>query len=257
MTPKTESLSRYAKHILLRNIGVEGQNKLGRKAVVLIGCGGLGCATANHLVRAGVGRVKIIDGDRVDLGNIQRQMLFDEKDAERNIPKAIAAASKLRNINSSVEVAAEVVEIYPGNIEELTEGADLIIDGTDNLEIRLLINEVSIKNGIPWIYGAAAGTVGMTMNIIPGTTPCFRCITAGLSTPKPAFRSAEVGILNTLPALVASIQTTEAMKILLDDKDINRDLLYLDLWSGCFLPIKISIRPECPLCAEGEYQYLK
>ena len=257
MTHETDADRRYSKHIDLLEIGVKGQRRLFEKSVVLIGCGGLGCTIASHLVRAGVGRIAIVDDDLVDLSNIQRQILFDEKDAKARVPKATAAGHRLRRINSEVDVIEHVTKVNPGNIEGLTDHAHLIIDGTDNIESRLLINEVSVRNHIPWIFGGVAGTLGMTMNIIPGKTPCFECIAGSMPGSQIAVRSSSVGLLGTVPAIIGSIQATEALKILLEDGDVSLDLIYFNIWANSFHKIKTISNPDCTICVKKEFPYLE
>jgi adenylyltransferase/sulfurtransferase len=167
---------RYSRQTMLQNIGDEGQAKLIRGRVVIIGCGALGSNIATLLVRAGIGHVRIIDRDFIEYHNLQRQVLFDEEDIKAGLPKAIAAQRHLEKINSSVEIEGIAADVNYTNVEELCSGADVILDGLDNAETRFLINDVALKLGIPWVYGGAIVTTGMTMTIIPGQTPCFRCI---------------------------------------------------------------------------------
>ncbi len=157
-------------------IGEEGQAKLLSSSVIIIGCGALGSNIATLLVRAGVGKIKIVDRDFIDYHNLQRQILFDEDDIRAQLPKAIAAERYLRKVNSTVRICGIVTDINYTNIEEICCGADLILDGLDNIETHLLINDVALKYKIPWVYGGAIASNGMTMTIIPGETPCFRCI---------------------------------------------------------------------------------
>ncbi|MFC1999023.1 ThiF family adenylyltransferase, partial [Chloroflexota bacterium] len=168
-------IDRYSRQTLFPHIGKKGQQKLADSFVVVVGCGALGTVSANALVRAGVGKTRIIDRDFIEYHNLQRQFLFNEDDIKEQLPKAVAAERHLAKINSTVEVEGVVADVNYSNAESLIKGADLIIDGCDNFETRLLINDVSLKNKMPWIYGGAVASSGMTMNIIPGVTPCFRC----------------------------------------------------------------------------------
>ncbi|KFI34490.1 thiamine biosynthesis protein ThiF, partial [Peptococcaceae bacterium SCADC1_2_3] len=165
---------RYARQTLFPGIGEEGQKKLGNSTVVIIGCGALGTTVATVLVRAGVGRIRIIDRDFIEDHNLQRQILFDENDIKNQLPKAIAAQRHLQKVNSTVEIEGLVADVNHTNIEKLVQGASLVLDGLDNLETRFLINDVSLKQKIPWIYGSAISSYGMSMNIIPGKTACLR-----------------------------------------------------------------------------------
>jgi len=169
------SENRYAKQILFRPIGLEGQKKISCSTVTIIGLGALGTVSGSHLCRAGVGKLRLVDRDFVEISNLQRQFLFDEKDAEKRMPKVVAAAEKLRLTNSDLEIEEHVVDVGPRNIEKLIEGSNLVIDGTDNLETRFIINDACLKHKIPWIYTSALGSLGMLFTIIPDHTPCLRC----------------------------------------------------------------------------------
>ncbi len=168
-------IDRYSRQTLFFGIGKEGQKRLGDSCVVIVGCGALGTIIATTLVRAGVGKVRIIDRDFIEYHNLQRQVLFDEEDIKNQLPKAVAAERHLKKVNSSIEIEGIVADVNYTNIERFIRGADLILDGLDNFETRFLINDVSLKHKIPWIYGGAISSSGMTMTIIPGETPCFRC----------------------------------------------------------------------------------
>jgi len=249
-------VDRYSRQVLVAGIGKSGQEKLLKSRVLVIGCGALGTVIANNLVRAGIGYMRIVDRDYVELDNLQRQMLFDEEDVEKGMPKALAAADKLRRINSSVEIEAEVKDVNRKNIEELIKDVDIVVDGTDNLETRLLINDACFKHNIPWIYGAAVSSYGMTMNIIPGVTACFRCIVSSMPAPGSIDTCDTVGVLNATTSLIASLQSNEAIKVLLGDKDLNRELLVIDLANNSFDKIAVKKRDDCPLCRDGVFEYL-
>ena len=171
-----QSLERFSRQILLQHIGEESQKILMDSYAVIVGCGALGTVSSSYLARAGIGQIRIIDRDFIEESNLQRQILFDENDISENIPKAIAAQRKLQKINTKTNIEGIVTDVNYSNIEELTKGADIIIDGTDNFETRFLINDFCVKNNIPWIYGACIGSKGLTMNIIPSKTPCLRCV---------------------------------------------------------------------------------
>jgi len=249
-------MDRYSRQILVANIGESGQQKLLRSRVLVVGCGALGTVIANNLVRAGIGYIKIVDRDYVELDNLQRQMLFDEEDVEKRMPKALAAADKLRRINSSIEIEAEVKDVTQKNVEELIKDADIVLDATDNLETRLLINDACFKHNISWIYGAVISSCGMTMNIIPGETACFRCLVPYVPAPGSTPTCDTVGVLNAIPSLIASLQSNEAIKILLGDKHVNQELLVIDLMDNRFEKIPVRKRDDCPLCRDGKFEYL-
>jgi adenylyltransferase/sulfurtransferase len=250
-------MDRYSRQILVANIGESGQQKLLRSRVLVVGCGALGTVIANNLVRAGIGCIKIVDRDYVELDNLQRQMLFDEEDVEKRMPKALAAADKLRRINSSIEIEAEVKDVTQRNVEGLVRDMDIVLDATDNLETRLLISDACFKHNVPWIYGAVISSYGMTMNIIPGETACFRCLVPCVPAPGSGLTCDTAGVLNAIPSVIASIQSNEAIKILLGDKRVNRELLVIDLMDDSFEKIAVRKREGCPLCRDGKFEYLE
>ncbi|MFH1002982.1 MAG: ThiF family adenylyltransferase [Chloroflexota bacterium] len=248
--------NRYSRQIIFPGIGEEGQQKLGRSRVVVIGCGALGGVIATTLVRAGVGQVSIIDRDFIEYHNLARQVLFDEDDIRDQLPKAVAAERHLKRINSSVTVEGIVADVNHTNIEGLVSGADLILDGLDNLETRFLINDVSLKHGIPWVYGGAVSASGMTMTIIPGDTPCFRCVSPQPPHGRPNPTCDTAGVIAPAPFIIGSLQSAEALKILAGAGEINRKLIIIDLWQSTFHQLDISRRPDCPAC-HGKYEFLK
>jgi len=247
---------RYSRQIIFAEIGEEGQERLGKSNVVIIGCGALGTVIATSLVRAGVGKVKIVDRDFIEYHNLQRQVIFDEDDIKAQLPKAIAAERHLKKVNSSIEVEGIVADVNYANIERLVTGADLILDGLDNLETRLLINDVSLKLKIPWVYGGAISSSGMTMNIILDETPCFRCIQPGSTGHGIALTCDTAGVIAPAPFIIASLQVVEAMKILVGSGEINKDLIIIDVWRGQFDRLKVSRQPDCPSC-QGKYEFLE
>ncbi|TET28987.1 thiazole biosynthesis adenylyltransferase ThiF [Candidatus Aerophobetes bacterium] len=250
-------LERYSRQILFSRIGRKGQEKLLRSAVIIIGCGALGNVIANNLARAGIGRIKIVDRDFVELSDLQRQILFDEEDVKKRLPKAIAALNKLKKINSSIRLEAEVLSVEPRNIEKLIEGSHLVLDATDNMETRFLINDACVKNRIPWIYGGVIGSTGMSMNIIPEKTPCLRCIIDKVPLPGTLPTCDTRGIINPLPNVIGSWQTSEALKILMGDDSLNQDLIYLDLWQGTFKQSHITKRGDCLTCGKHDFRVLE
>lgn len=247
---------RYTKHILIKTIGKKGQNIISNSKIVIIGCGALGCVISNNLVRAGIGTIKIIDRDFVELNNIHRQILFNEKDAQNKLPKVVAAANKLSEINSDINILYDMQDVNSDNIESIIENYDIILDATDNMETRFIINDVSIKMNIPWIYGGVVHTIGMSMNIIPNKTPCFRCIMESLPTPGSIDTCDSSGILNTLPVIIGSIQSTEAIKILVDLNNINKDMIYIDAWKNSFSKFNIEKNSNCICCKKNKFEFL-
>lgn len=250
-------MERYEKQMLYNEIGPEGQAKLLDKKVVIIGCGALGTVIANNLVRSGIGYIKIIDRDYIELSNLQRQILFDEEDIENNLPKSVAAVNKLKKINSSITIESVLTDVNSKNIESLCSGMDVIMDATDNLQTRYLINDISIKFNIPWVYGGAIGSSGMVHTIIPHETPCLRCMFPEI----PPIGSTEtcdtVGVLNSITSIVASMQSMEAIKILLDKKEsVIKGLQYLDIWSNEYDLIDLNIDKDCIACGENKYDFL-
>jgi adenylyltransferase/sulfurtransferase len=250
---------RYYKQTLLPQIGADGQEKLAESTVVIAGCGALGTSLANTMVRSGVGNVVIIDRDYIDYDNLPRQMLFDEEDIRKGLPKSVAAAEKLRLVNSSVNITPVVADLTSSNIEELFKGADLILDGTDNFETRFLINEASDKMNIPWVYAGVVSTYGMIYATIPGETPCLNCFIHTLPAPGSFPTCATTGVLNTAVSMVTSIQATEGLKILTGRKSaISEKLKYVDVWHGISKEFIIKKGDtSCRICDEHKYELLK
>lgn len=255
-----DPLARYSRQIVFGKIGAEGQEKLREARVTLIGCGALGTVIADTLVRAGIGFLRIVDRDYVELNNLQRQVLFDERDVAEGAPKAAAAAEKLARINSQVAVEAVVADAHSGTIETYSDGASLLLDGTDNFETRFLINDVAVKHGLPWVYGACVGVTGMVMPIIPGKTPCLRCIWEQPPPPGLSPTCDTAGVLAPVVHLVASLQCIEALKILMGRVDeLNRRLVQIDAWSGCFDSFDMQdalAAGACPCCSRRQFDYL-
>jgi adenylyltransferase/sulfurtransferase len=250
------NLSRYSRQVILRQIGFEGQRRLRESFIVIIGCGALGTNSANLSTMMGVGRIRLIDRDYVELSNLHRQILFDEEDVEEKLPKAVALAEKLRRINSEVEVEAIVEDVDHRNVERLIEAADLVIDGTDNFETRFILNDACVKRGIPWVYGAVVATYGMVMSVIPGKSACFRCL---VPTPPPPGTTPTcdiVGVLPTAASLIASLQTTEAVKILIESPP-SQGLIHINLWTLEFNKFEVPRLEGCPTCSKGVFEYLE
>ncbi|WP_096200570.1 ThiF family adenylyltransferase [Bacillus sp. FJAT-45350] len=234
------------------------QELLKEKTVAIIGVGALGTVAAYHIARAGIGTVRLIDRDFVELSNLQRQMLFDEDDVKQNLPKVIAAQQKL-NLITGVNIQPCINDVNATSIEELVGDCDLIIDATDNMATRFLINDVSIKHNIPWVYGGAIHSRGMFFSIIPDETPCLQCLFPG-SYEQHGETCDTVGVLGPLVNIIASYQVIEACKILLGYKKyVNKQLNQIDTWNFDYdeIPIEYSQNPECPCCANRNFTYLE
>jgi molybdopterin-synthase adenylyltransferase len=248
---------RYSRQVLFRGIGVEGQRKLTASHIAIVGCGATGSALASLLARAGVGTIRIIDRDYVEPSNLQRQSLFDEADAAESLPKAIAAARKIAAFNSEIVIEPRIADLTPANIEVLLEAAQLILDGTDNFETRYLINDFAVKNSLPWIYTAAVGSYGVTLDVVPGKTACLACVFS--DPPQGTFETCETaGILNSAVTLAASIAATEAVKLLVGADDfLRRTLLSFDVWRNERAEVAADKpRAGCRACGEHEFPHL-
>jgi molybdopterin-synthase adenylyltransferase len=251
---------RYSRQILFPGIGEAGQETLLRSAAVLVGCGALGTTVANLLVRSGIGRLRIIDRDFVEPSNLQRQTLFEESDARDALPKAVAAERRLRAINLDAAAEGIVADVTPANAAELLGGFPLILDGTDNFETRLLLNDAAVSLGIPWIYAAAVGSYGLTMAVRPGRTACFACL---LESGDSHFRAGleetcdTAGILSAAAGVISSIEAAEALKILSGcPAALHGRLVSCDVWSGRFQSICVAPDPNCRACVRREFTYL-
>src|SRR6202167_2043336 len=256
----SEQREKYSRQILFAGIGDEGQQKLLASSAVLAGCGALGTVVANLLVRAGVGHLRIIDRDFVEPSNLQRQTLFEEADAREALPKAVAAERRLRAINSDARVEGMVADLNPDNCAELLGGFQLILDGTDNFQTRLLLNDAAILLNVPWIYAAAVGSYGVTMTIRPSETACLACLLEGDE--KSGAIGAEAtcdtaGVLNAAVGVIASVEAAEATKILAGRSEVlHRRLVSTDVWSGRFQSIRVARQPNCRACVRREFIYL-
>ena len=240
-------------------MGEEGQRRLLEASAVVAGCGAIGAATAQLLARAGVGRLRLIDRDFVEPSNLQRQALFDEKDAAANLPKAVAAERKLKQLNSEIEVEGVVADITPANAEELLDGFDLILDGTDNFETRFLLNDYAVQTARPWIYAAAVGSYGVTFAIRPGETACLACL---VETPDGGSLLEEtcdtVGVLGPAVSLVSSLEAGEALKFLSGRTEaLHGRLISCDVWSGRMQSVGVERSRDCRACARREFSYLE
>jgi len=275
MDPKT--YERYSRQILFREIGEAGQQRLLESSAVIVGCGALGTALANLLVRAGIGKLRIVDRDFVEPSNLQRQTLFEESDALEALPKAVAAQRRLGAINSGVAVEGIVADVGPKNAEEMLRGFPLILDGTDNFETRFLLNDVAIHLNVPWIYAAVVASYGVTFTVRPGETACLACALEsgdasrnndGSQSPTAvaaagAARGTEdtcdtVGVLGAAAGVIASIEAAEAFKLLLGKTELaGGRLVSFDVWSGRYQSVRVARNPECRACARHDFRYLE
>lgn len=255
-TTAAPDLRRYARQVIHPAIGEAGQRALAAARVLVVGCGALGTHIADTLVRAGVGFLRVVDRDFVELHNLQRQVLFDEDDLARGLPKALAAAEKLRRINSTVAIEPIVDDANAGNIAALLDGIDLIVDGTDNFETRYLLNDAAARAGLPWVYGGVLATYGMTMTIIPGETACLRCLFPDPPPPGAAPTCDTAGVLAPAVSLIAAIESAEALKLLVGARDaVNRELLALDVWRLSVDRLPAVRQADCPTCGDGARHY--
>jgi adenylyltransferase/sulfurtransferase len=255
---KTEN-DRYSRQILFSGIGREGQDFLLRSRVLIMGCGALGSAQAESLARAGVGTLRIVDRDFVEFSNLQRQTMFTENDAGERLPKAVACANHIREINSEVAVEPEIADVNHSNIESLISECDVVLDGTDNFSTRYLINEACVKHNVKWIYGAAVGSYGVTMTIQPHQEPCLRCIFPEAPAAGSAPTCDTAGIIMPIISMVVAVQVTEALKLMTGNVDgLHKSLMQFDLWRNESRRLGVGARnPECPTCGLGQFEMLE
>lgn len=250
---------RYHRQTLLPQIGSAGQERLGASQVLLVGCGALGCNIAQHLVRAGVGHLRIVDRDLVEMTNLQRQVLYTQADTDNQTPKAIAAAGHLRDANPSVTVEPVVADVNSGNIAELAEsagfGAGVILDGTDNVKTRYLINDLAVREGVPWIYGACIGMEGRAMAVVPGKTACLRCVFPEMPSPGELATCDTVGVLGPAAAMVGSMQASMAIRFLVHG-EAPAGMLALDAWDMRLRTISTPRQEDCICCGQHRYEVL-
>ncbi len=242
-------MERYSRQILFKHIGKKGQKRLSQKHVFILGCGALGSANAENLVRAGIGKLTIADRDYVELSNLHRQQLYTEKDVAEQMPKAIAAMQKLQEINGSVEIDAHVADVSPNMLSSMLETADLVIDATDNFDARLMLNDICHQRKIPWIFGSCAGSTGMTFTVLPGETPCLQCLLD--SVPVSGATCDSVGVIVSAVQMVVAHQTAEALKILVEDYDhLRTRFVAFDVWNNMYQQwnVKRAKKDSCPTC---------
>lgn len=250
-------MSRYSRQELFAPLGRDGQARIREARVLLVGCGALGSCLADMMVRAGVGRLTIVDRDYVEESNLQRQQLFDEADARAGLPKAVAAERRLRAVNGEVEVRGLVADLGPEEAPALVEASDLVLDGTDNFETRFLVNDVCLRTGRPWIYGACVGSYGLALAIRPRVSPCLRCLLEELPPPGSGPTCDTAGVVAPIVHVVAGVQAAEALKILAGTPEaLLPGVFTVDLWSGLLEVMALArAEPWCPACREGRYDY--
>jgi molybdopterin/thiamine biosynthesis adenylyltransferase len=247
---------RYARQTLFAGIGLGGQERIARGRVLIVGCGALGSVLANNLARAGVGHLRIADRDYVEGNNLQRQVLYVEDDVRRGMPKAAAAAEYLRRVNGLITIEPLVTDVTAENVEELIEGVDLVLDGTDNFETRYLLNDACLKAGVPWIYSGVIAAYGVTLAVLPGETACLRCVFPERPLPGTTPTCDTAGVLNGIVGVIAGMASTEALKLLVGSPQLVRGMTWVDLWENTFDRIELPRQPDCPACGRGEYEYL-
>jgi adenylyltransferase/sulfurtransferase len=256
---KLNNVDRYSRQILFAGIGAEGQRRLGASRALVVGCGALGSAQAESLARAGVGRLRIVDRDFVEESNLQRQTLFTERDARERLPKAAAAARRIAEINSDVEVEPVVADARHDNVERFVAGCDVVLDGTDNFATRYLLNDACVKHNVNWVYGAAVGSYGVTMTVRPRATPCLRCVFEDAPPAASAETCDTAGVIQPIIAVVAAVQVSEALKLLTNHTEaLHGALMQFDVWRNEWRRIKLGKpSPDCPVCARGLYETLE
>lgn len=261
MPTNSPNVDRYSRQRLFAPIGDAGQRQIEQSRVLIVGCGALGSVIASTLARAGVGFLRIVDRDFVDLSNLQRQMLYTERDVQEQLPKAIAAADHLRQVNSSIEIEPIVADVDDRNIRSLASGIDVIADGTDNFETRFLMNDLAIHDRIPWVYGGCLGAEGQTLTIVPGQTACIRCVLGEPPPPGSMPTCDSAGVIAPIVNIVASWQASEILKIASgNSKDITMALTIFDLWGGTVRQVKLDRlrdQPNCDACQGREFPWLE
>jgi molybdopterin-synthase adenylyltransferase len=250
-------ITRYARQIIFPPIGAEGQRRLLDSRVTIIGVGATGSILADRIARAGVGHLRLIDRDFVELNNLQRQLVYDEDDVAAVLPKAVAMARHLRRVNSAISIEDIVADVSATNIAGFIADADVVLDGTDNFTTRYLINDACVKLGKPWVYTGVIASYGMTMTIRPGQTACLRCIMGELPAPGTVPTCDTAGIIGPIVSLMGSIAVAEALKLLVGTGTLNSGMIHIDLWDDSFDKFDLGgPRPDCPTCGQHEYIFL-
>ncbi|HEX7177645.1 MAG TPA: ThiF family adenylyltransferase [Pyrinomonadaceae bacterium] len=252
-------MERYSRQILFEGIGADGQRRIREGRVLVVGCGALGSAQVETLARAGVGRLRVADRDFVEESNLQRQTLFTERDARERTPKAVAARQRVAEINSDVEVEAEVVDVNNSNVERLIDGCDVVLDGTDNFATRYLLNDACVKRGRVWVYGAAVGSYGVTMTVRPRVSPCLRCVFPEVPPAGSAPTCDTAGVVMPIISVVAAVQASEALKLLAGKSELlHGSLMQFDMWQNEWRRVRLGApAADCPACVLGRFESLE
>jgi adenylyltransferase/sulfurtransferase len=250
--------ARYSRQELFAGIGREGQERLRAARVTVLGCGALGSALAEMMARAGVGELTVVDRDFVEESNLQRQSLYEEDDARRALPKAVAAEARLRRLNSDVRVTGVVADVAADNVAGFVEGRTLLLDGSDNFELRFVLNDACLRAEVPWVYGACVGAHGLALAVRPRVSPCLRCVLGERPAPGSGPTCDTAGVIAPIVHVIAGVQAGEALKLLAGRPEaLLAGLVTIDLWAGQFDVLDLSGRaPSCPACGEGRYDYL-
>ncbi len=261
MADASDPLGRYVRQVRYPPIGEDGQRRIGDSTALICGCGALGSMLASTLGRAGVGTLRLVDRDYLETSNLQRQVLYDEQDVADHLPKAVAASNKLRKINSQISIEPVVADVHHRSIRDLARGADILVDGTDNFETRFLINDWCIRQSVPWVYGGCVGAEGQSMTIVPGETPCLRCLHGEPPPPGTTPTCDTAGIMSPIVGVIASLQAMEVLKILSGNTAAtNRTLYVVDLWDNQVRQIDMSSLRDaghCPACHQGDFPWLE
>ncbi len=248
---------RYSRQALMPQVGPDGQRLLGSSSALVLGCGALGCVSAELLVRAGVGTVVLTDRDFVERSNLQRQLLYSEADADQRLPKAEAARRRLVSVNRDITIEAQVVDVTARNVGDLVAAADVVVDGTDNVETRYLLNDACVQQGVPWIYGGAVGVEGLAMAVLPGQGPCLRC-----AFPEPPAAGSlptcdTAGVLGSAPAMVAALQASLALQLLLGERGQVGRMISMNVWKARFSALPLPRSADCPCCVQRGFVFLR
>lgn len=251
------SVGRYHRQEIFYPIGREGQEKLRAGRVCVIGIGALGASVANMLAQAGVGYLRLIDRDIVELTNLQRQVLFTEEDAREQVPKAEAAREHIARMNAEIQVDARIVDVNPYNVENLIDGVDVVVDGLDNLETRYLLNEACHKHGVRYVYGGVVGSGGMVMNVLPGEGPCLECLLGPLPEEGTYDTCDTAGVISPITNIVASYEAAETMKLLVGSESVLHQAISVDAWDSYTDFFDVDQDPDCPVCGKHQYAHLE
>lgn len=257
-TPAAVNDGRYSRQTLFSPIGEAGQERIAASRVLVVGAGALGCSALDHLARAGVGKLRFVDRDTVELSNLQRQSLYEEADAAEGIPKTEAARRRLARVNAGCLTEPLALDLHAGNIRSVLEGVALIVDATDNFETRYLLNDAAVEAGLPWIYAACVGSYGMTFTVVPGETACLRCVIPDLPPPGSSPTCDTAGVIAPAVAAVMGYAVAEALKLLSGRReDLATGIWHLDVWERSAYRMEVGgPDPDCPACGLRQFPFL-